>query len=237
MRCGERPHQPTLLLVPGGYASGEAYFGITAISARYAGFGYTVVDFDPDGRGRSGGSEDWNGPLQQEGLASIIAESLRLPSVDPERLAVVAFSLGSTLAIGALSRHHELKVRLLVDWEGPLWKQQMMAVAPPGELPPQASSEAWWFQREAGNLITQLRAPYLRVQCQPGHGSKNTDDGSEAINRLRDSGGSPWARLNGDRPNRSYESGARPHLLPRIAAEVAVFPYLAELIPPPPRDG
>ena len=75
--------------------------------------------FDPDGRGLSVGVEDYDGFIHQDGLAEIIRFSASLPEVDPERIGVISFSYGVTMAAGALARYPDLPVRFLIDMEGP----------------------------------------------------------------------------------------------------------------------
>ena len=59
--------------------------------------GYQVIAFDYRGYGRSGGEPDLAG-MHRDGEA-VLEQSLKLPSVDPERLAVLAQSLGGAVAI------------------------------------------------------------------------------------------------------------------------------------------
>ena len=63
----------TLVLVPGGSGSGQDFTrpGRTIVEQLNEA-GYLVVLFDPDGRGRSGGVEDNNGFIHQDGLAAVI---------------------------------------------------------------------------------------------------------------------------------------------------------------------
>jgi len=56
---------PTLVLVPGGTGTLDSNK-----ARRLTGFGFTVIIFDPDGRGRSDGQEDLGGAIHQDGLAA-----------------------------------------------------------------------------------------------------------------------------------------------------------------------
>lgn len=228
-----------LVLVAGGLASGDLYFGASGIAERYARRGYVVVDFDPDGRGESAGSEDYNGFVHQDGLAAVIQAAAKLPGVDAQRMALVSFCYGATMAAGALARHPQLPVRLFVDWEGlPLREHVRRASASKGwQLPVEEMDELWWRQREAAILVRAVAVPYQRVQGCPDHlepdatralamvrGATSREYGGEGI--------SPWTRINGNPPNQLYSPAAPPTWLPQLPAEVALLPYLVELLPP-----
>lgn len=110
---------PTIVIVPGGLGEGSSYAGEKRTAQKIAGEGYTVVVFDPDGRGNSEGTEDKNGHIQQDGLAAVVEAITTNPRVDPDRIGMLSYSFGITMASGALARHPDLPVRFLIDWEGP----------------------------------------------------------------------------------------------------------------------
>lgn len=58
---GDGAASPTLVLVPGGIGDGTAFTGERNDAQQLAEQGFTVVVFDPDGRGHSDGEEDKNG--------------------------------------------------------------------------------------------------------------------------------------------------------------------------------
>ncbi len=75
---------PALVVIPGGDddSSGIAENGI---GPKAVTDGYAVIAFDPDGRGRSSGDEDYNGFTHQDGLAAVVRFAAGLPEVDAER--------------------------------------------------------------------------------------------------------------------------------------------------------
>jgi hypothetical protein len=156
---------------------------------------------------------------------------------------LVSFSFGSMMAAGMLARHPELPVRLYVDWEGPALRQHALRIlstsdlAPTAVDPAPASDDGWWDEREAAPHLRQTSVPYQRVQSAPDHAQAHQDHARLMIQSATSidhggSGSSPWTRLNGLQPNRLYDSGFEPEWLPSVAAEVAVFTYLVELLPP-----
>lgn len=228
-----------LILVPGSLASGDLYFGVSGIAERLARRGYVVVDFDPDGRGASGGSEDYNGFVHQDGLAAVIVAAAELSEVDAHRVTLVSFCYGATMAVGALARHPALPVHLFVDWEGPALREHVRRASSHQDWPIscQLMDEDWWRDREAAALVRQISVPYQRVQSSPDHVQ---EDPTHALAMVRNAtsrvyrgdGASPWTRINGNPPNQSYSLELQPSWLPRLPAEIAVLPYLLELAPP-----
>lgn len=66
--------------------------------------GFVVVLFDPDGRGKSTGKEDFGGYIHQDGLAAVVRFTADLPYVDAQNMGLVTYSYGITMASGALAR-------------------------------------------------------------------------------------------------------------------------------------
>src|SRR5262249_55752850 len=82
-----------------------------------AALGAGVRHFDPAGRGRSWGAEDYGGDEHQEDVAVAFAHLASLEGVDPARVGVVSISQGAAMAVGAVARR-SLGARWLLDWEG-----------------------------------------------------------------------------------------------------------------------
>ena len=106
---------PALVLVPGGTGTTEPRKA-EALAAE----GFLVIIFDPEGRGRSEGTEDYNGFIGQDGLAAVIEAATALPGLDANRYGLVSYSYGVTLATGALARHPELVNAVAEDGFQPL---------------------------------------------------------------------------------------------------------------------
>ncbi|GIW06537.1 MAG: hypothetical protein KatS3mg060_1342 [Dehalococcoidia bacterium] len=207
---------PTLVLVPGG--NGDS----TTITSggraqRMADAGFAIVVFDPDGRGRSGGVEDYGGFIHQDGLAAIIAELPNHPAVDRSQIGIVSNSYGVTIAAGMLARHPDLRVRFLIDWEGPADRSDTGGCggAPAGHLRNVAScdDESFWHEREAITFIGSIRVPYLRMQSERDHVQADVFHAIRMVNAAV-AGDVPWVRLNNERPNQLYSLADLPTMLP-----------------------
>jgi len=203
---------PTLILVPGGIATVSPQKAV-----HLASLGYTVILFDPEGRGKSEGVEDYNGFIHQDGLAQVIRQAAALPGVDAQRIGLVSYSYGITMASGALARYPDLEVRFLIDWEGPADRYDTTSECQPNtHIPwPPCEDELFWAQREALTFISQIRVPYQRLQSEQDHVQGN----------------SPWVRLNELPANQTYDLNQPPAMLPEsqdrllenLIAEIAAW--------------
>jgi hypothetical protein len=200
-----------------------------------------VVHFDPDGRGKSGGVEDYNGSVHQEGLAAVIAQATADMPVDPGSVVVAGFCFGATMAAGALARHPELPIRLFLDWEGPVNRDDVRAGAGVlgWALPADSATDAWWHGREELAVLDRVEAPYQRVEGIPNHLRLERSGCLAIVGRAvgrsqRDSSPPRWSRPNGNEANHLWTVGDPPRWLPRLPAETAILPYLVELVPPKP---
>lgn len=86
-----------LFAAPAGFSQHRCGDGVcdgpeTEKAQRLAGYGFVVVAFDPDGRGQSGGSENHDGFIQQDGLAAVVRAAATLPGVDAAAIGVVSYS-------------------------------------------------------------------------------------------------------------------------------------------------
>ncbi len=226
---------PALVLVPGGSGDSSSFRKPRGEAQAFAQAGYVVVVFDPDGRGQSGGQEDYNGYIQQDGLAAVIRFAATLPGVDPSRIGLVTYSYGITMGAGALARYPDLPVAFLLDWEGPANRNDTGGCdgAGLGHLKQVAScsDEAFWSQREASAFIGQIRVPYQRIQSERDHVQPDNTHAIVMVNNAVN-GGVPWVRLNDLTPNQTYDPANPPamlseeqeRILPRLMLE-----YLAEL--------
>ncbi|MFZ5909799.1 MAG: alpha/beta hydrolase family protein [Chloroflexota bacterium] len=208
---------PTVVLVPGGSGDSSKFRTPQGEATLLAQAGYLVVAFDADGRGQSAGQEDYNGFVHQDGLAAVVAFAASLPNADPQRIALVSYSYGITMASGALARHPDLPVKFLIDWEGPANRDDTGGCdgAGLGHLKQVAActDEAFWAQREASTFIGQVRVPYQRIQSEEDHVQP---DNAHAILMVDNAvaGGVPWVRLNDLPPNQTYDPANPPAMLP-----------------------
>jgi dipeptidyl aminopeptidase/acylaminoacyl peptidase len=207
---------PALVLVPGGSGASSSFRKPDGEFYVFPQAGYAVIVFDPDGRGKSTGAEDYNGFLQQDGLAAVIEFAATLPGVDPSRIGLVTYSYGITMGAGALARHPDLPVKFLIDWEGPANRNDTGGcdAGSLGHLQDVASctDEAFWAQREASTFISQIRVPYQRIQSQEDHVQPDNAHAILMVNNAVNSG-VPWVRLNDLPPNQTYDPASPPPML------------------------
>lgn len=211
---------PALVLVPGGSGASNTFLrprpgGSTVEVINQA--GYVAVIFDPDGRGQSGGTENYNGFIHQDGLAAVIRFAATLPGIDSANIGLVTYSYGITMGAGALARYPDLPVKFLIDWEGPANRNDTGGCdgAKLGHLKDVASctDEAFWAEREASTFIGQIRVPYQRVQSQTDHVQPDNTHAILMVNNAVN-GGVPWVRLNNEPPNQTYDPNHPPAMLP-----------------------
>jgi len=203
---------PTLVIIPGGTDPGSAISEgeIAQIALER---GYAVVAFDPEGRGRSGGEESYSGFTHQDGLATVVQFAAGLPEVDAERMGMISFSYGVTLASGALARYPELPIRFFIDWEGPADRRDTTLGCKPSpsyDWPP-CEDDAAWAEREALTFIAQVQAPYQRVQNERDHAQPDVSHAVHMVNAAVE-GAPPWVRLNDYPPNETYDPDDPPEM-------------------------
>lgn len=212
---------PALVLVPGGNGDSGGFLkqtpaGDSTVSV-IAQAGFAVVVFDPDGRGKSSGTENYNGFVHQDGLAEVIRTASTLPGVDPAKIGIVTNSYGISMGAGALARYPDLPVKFLIDWEGPADRADTGGcdIAARGHLAEVATcdDESFWAEREASTFIPQIRVPYQRIQSEKDHVQPDYAHTVLMINNAVN-GGVPWVRLNNETPNQTYDINALPRMLP-----------------------
>jgi len=235
-RTGSGPW-PALVLVPGGRSAGSQSFR-RPVAQGYADLGFLVVVFDPDGRGRSGGTEDDDGFVHQDGLKAVIEYAGGLAQSDG-RVVLASFSYGITMATGALARYPNLPVALLVDWEGPADRNDTGGcdASHVGHLQDAGcANESFWAEREAATFIKEITVPYQRLQSLQDHVQPDNDHALLLVNNATSaafggSGKSPWTRLNDEAPNRVYGPGDPVTWLPEgVHNDQVVSKYLQEFL-------
>ena len=178
---------PTIVNVSGGLNSGENG------NLRMAGLGFVEVHFNAEGRGEqhpSDGEEGQNGFVQQDDLKAMIEFVHTRPNVMTDNVGVVTHSYGITMGAGCLGRYTGLKVKYLIDCEGP--SESFVTCKEPWSLDEDPSNDmhefiygmfghystyrdsspenwAWWSEREATRFIGGIRCRYLRIQAEWDH--------------------------------------------------------------------
>ena len=206
---------PAVVLVPGGIGDSAGFRRPGAMADVLAEAGYVTVVFDPDGRGESSGEEDYNGHAQQDGLAAVIEFAADLPQVDSDRLGLVSYSYGVTMASGALARYPDLPILFYMDWEGPADRFDTTTDCTPNtriDFAP-CDDDAFWSQREALEFISEVQVPYQRLQTENDHVQPDVD---HAVNMIYAAvqGDPPWVRLNDLDTNERYDNDDPPAMIP-----------------------
>ena len=192
---------PALVVIPGGTKEGTRAMR-PPDWGEFVAAGFALVTFDPDGRGQSEGTEDYNGHTHQDGLAAIIDWAAGRAEIDGDRVGVLSYSYGVTMASGALTRH-ATPAKFFIDWEGPA-NRTFTAGCGDRELRGgnrsalsrmDCSDEAFWSQREASSFIGSLTIPYHRVQFTQDHAQPDSQS-CVAMMVAAQAGEVPWTCVN-----------------------------------------
>jgi len=195
--------RPGVVLVPGRKQSGKGFCtGGAVVSAdEIAGRGFRVMHFDPVGRGRSWGHDDFCGAEGQDALRAALDHFVSRRDVARDRVGVLSLSLGLALAAPVLARDgRRLGVRFLIDWEGPPDRD---AIVRTGSLPPAARTALaanparFWELREPIGWIDQVPCAYVRIQGRTDHalGDRGLTGALDVVRRAC-TGMSSGVRLN-----------------------------------------
>lgn len=209
---------PAIILIPGGIADSSGLISPGGMAEVLSATGYSAVVFDADGRGESGGKEDFNGIIHQDGLAEVVRFTASLPDVDARQIGILSYSYGVTMATGALARFPDLPLNFYIDWEGPANRMDTTTGCKPnasgkGRIPwKPCTDEDYWAEREAVNFIKNITVPYLRVQSEIDHVQPDVSNAIDMINAAVE-GDVPWVRLNSDPINITYDSANPPVLI------------------------
>lgn len=195
-----------LVFVPGGGSTGTDYDGDTEVTAdEVAALGFTVLHYDPSGRGRTGGREDYWGPLHQSEFADVVMFFSQLPSVDRSNIGVLSFSIGIAIAAGALARF-PLPVRYLFDWEGPSNRRNITkndTHKPLRAFP--MSNELFWREREPAHFMSNVPCGYFRYQGAQDHMQGAYKGHAVELLNLATRGKAAWTKCNGNPVNTIFE--------------------------------
>jgi dipeptidyl aminopeptidase/acylaminoacyl peptidase len=214
-----RPHDsspskkyPGLVLIPGGIQPLGAWHAreMKSNAWEFVNAGLVAIAFDARGRGLSGGSEDFNGKVQQDDLAEIIEWLNARPEVEPGGVGVATSSWGITLGAGTLGRHPDLPALFLVDLEGASDRFVMTQWDDPKWVKIMHGHGSWddefWKDREAIKYMGDIACAYFRIQSNYDHALDRfyVDHAINMVNAAVN-GKSPYVQLNDMPPNQLYD--------------------------------
>jgi alpha/beta superfamily hydrolase len=197
---------PCVIFVPGGASAGTDYDRTTEVTAEdVAALGFTVLHYDPAGRGKTKGREDFWGTLHQEELAHIANYCADLAVVAPDDIGILSFSIGIAIAVGALARY-AMPVRYLFDWEGPsnrfnITKQDTHK--PLRDFP--TTNHAFWSEREPSRFMGDVPCGYFRYQCETDHLQGASKGHALELLTLAARGKAAWTRCNDNPADTRYD--------------------------------
>jgi hypothetical protein len=190
---------PGAVMVPGGFSPGTDYDRISGFITAddIAAMGFTVLHYDPSGRGKSGGREDYWGVRHQQELGFLIREFGKRKDVDAQNLGILSFSIGIVISAGALSKLCDHAVAYLLDWEGP---SNRFNITKNDTFPPlkdfPSRDSAFWDQRDPSTMLGHVTTGYFRYQAVWDHVQKrNKDHAIELVNKAV-TGNAAWTRVN-----------------------------------------
>jgi len=194
--------RPAVILCPGIDDGAEVFDSDHAPvrAEEVARLGCVVATFDPAGRGASWGPEDFGGPEHQDNVR-VLAEALaERPDVDPDRIGIVAISLGVAMAIGAAAGVHgpPAPVAWVLDWEGPCDREIITAggskMAP--AMGHAMDDDVYWHPRESVRHVGKLSCGYLRLQSRVDHAQPGELRHAQRMMDAAAAGSLPWFQLN-----------------------------------------
>lgn len=198
---------PGVVMVPGGLNPGSSFDTGTEVTADdVASLGFAVLHYDPSGRGRTAGEEDYWGPNHQRELSIVLEHFARYPFVASNDIGIFSFSIGITMSSGALARYSLPFVRYLFDWEGPSNRfiiRKNNTLKPVKKFLP--SDKKFWRDREADRFIGKINCGYFRYQAERDHVQGFYKGHAIELINLATKGNARWTRLNDNPPNMLFD--------------------------------
>lgn len=218
---------PTVLFIPGGSGDSSAYTDQIpggSVVSRFTGAGFNAIVFDPEGRGKSEGTEDFNGFTGQDGLYYVTRFIDTLPEVGD--IGYLSQSYGVVLASSVLARYKEGPAIFLIDWEGPVNREDITVgcksnntdiVKQKSPADHSCADEPYWKEREASTFALEMEVPYHRVQSLKDHVQPDVSHAVEIIlnttgTKYGGKGKSPWTRMNDFEPNTIFTEAVESRL-------------------------
>jgi hypothetical protein len=165
-----------------------------------------VLHYDPSGRGRTGGEENYWGLAHQAELFHVTEYFSNLPQVDSECVGIVSFSIGVTTASSALARFPMKAVRFLFDIEGPSNRYNITmddSLELFSDFP--TSDLDFWKDREAAGFINEITCGYFRFQAHDDHMQGLYKGHATELLNLATLGKAAWTRCNDNPENTVFD--------------------------------
>ncbi len=229
--------RPVLVLVPDRDQAGSVFCGRPhLVSAdEWATRGLRAIHFDPVGRGRSWGHDDFCGEEGQDSLRAVLDFAHSRRATKQGGVGVLSFSCGLALAAPVLAREgNRLGTRFLLDWEGPPDAEAMLQTGP---VPPAAQTAlnrdpvGFWALRDPMNWIQDLPCNYQRIQSWEDHlrGPEGAHAALVLLARATQ-GASASTRLNTNRANTAWREDQCASLDWAPSAAGPLHRYLVETV-------
>lgn len=228
---------PGVVLVPGGGDAGSCFDKWRALikADDIASQGFIAVHFDPSGRGRSKGEEDYWGERHQEDFRNVLDYLFEHPDVDKENIGILSLSIGITIVAGALAEYEKTdRLKYVFDWEGPSNKfiTTLNDTHPVLKDYP-TSNNRFWEKREAKNFIGQIKCGYFRYQGEIDHVQGSFKGHAIEMLDLAHNGCAAWTRCNDNPPDIYYDNDNinKYHWVPKGENQRAlILKYLKEIV-------
>jgi hypothetical protein len=193
--------------VPGGLSPGTDYDRGSEITADdVSSLGFIVLHYDPLGRGRTGGTEDYWGTNHQHELFVVLEHLSKYPDVLSNDIGVFSFSIGITISAGSLAHYDLPFVKYLYDWEGPSNRFNITKNNTHKPLLAFSTSNlSFWKEREAAKFMGEIKCGYFRYQSQRDHMQGNYKGHAIELVNLATRGRAKWTRLNDNPKNTIFD--------------------------------
>lgn len=225
---------PGIVFVPGANSPGTDYDKGIGVRARdVVSLGFVVLHYDPSGRGKTRGNEDYWGVSHQQELSWVIDYFSKLPAVEDDNIGILSFSIGIIIASGALARFPMSKVRYLFDWEGPSNRfntTRNNTHKPLIGFP--TADDAFWKEREASRFIGDISCGYFRYQAEQDHVQDSYKGHAIELLNLATKGKAKWTKCNDNPVNTLFDKNCveRYHWVPQeLNHKGQILKYLLEI--------
>lgn len=226
---------PGVVIIPGGNSCGTDYdkFWAEIRAQDIASLGFVVLHYDPSGRGKSGGKEDYWGQVHQQELSWVVNYFSQLEEVKGQNIGIMSFSIGIIIATGALARFPMPGIKYLFDWEGPSNRHNITRNDTHKPLLNfHTSNDEFWKEREASSFIGNIKCGYFRYQAELDHVQGNYKGHAIELLNMATKGKAAWTVCNDNPVNLFFDESKTQEyrwVPPRLNHKGQILKYLVEL--------